>query len=254
MDNNFNSFNPVSGADSASVQEQLVKGSLSSSNFNIVDELEEVDLDFHKYDYRSGHPAVFVCTYNKYAAGKPLAGAWLDLYTFSCYEDFVAACRWLHRDEQDPEFAYLDYENYPDEWYSESGLDEDTFERILEYADLDDDEQEAFRAFLDVTSDSDADFSASTSPMSFACSTMFPRASPAFLTSRLLPVSCSCQTMTWAMAVTCSAPAEPQRTQREKPPSGGFSCAPSEPAPGLQGTPGLNRHKVSSKFERNLLI
>ena len=159
MDNNFNSFNPVSGADSASVQEQLVKGSLSSSNFNIVDELEEVDLDFHKYDYRSGHPAVFVCTYHKYAENRPLAGMWLDLYTFSCYEDFVAACRWLHRDEQDPEFAYLDYENYPDEWYSESGLDEDTFERILEYADLDDDEQEAFRAFLDVTSDSDADFS-----------------------------------------------------------------------------------------------
>ncbi len=83
----------------------------------------------------------------------------IDLYTFSCYEDFVAACRWLHRDEQDPEFAYLDYENYPDEWYNESGLDEATFERILEYADLDDDEQEAFRAFLDVTSDSDADLS-----------------------------------------------------------------------------------------------
>ena len=139
MDNNFNSFNPVSGADSASVQEQLVKGSLSSSNFNIVDE--------------------FCCTYHKYNEGRPLAGMWLDLYTFSCYEDFVAACRWLHRDEQDPEFAYLDYENYPDEWYSESGLDEATFERILEYADLDDDEQEAFRAFLDVTSDSDADFS-----------------------------------------------------------------------------------------------
>ena len=115
MDNNFNSFNPVSGADSASVQEQLVKGSLSSSNFNIVDELEEVDLDFHKYDYRSGHPAVFCCTYHKYNEGRPLAGMWLDLYTFSCYEDFVAACRWLHRDEQDPEFAYLDYENYPDD-------------------------------------------------------------------------------------------------------------------------------------------
>ena len=182
MDNNFNSFNPVSGADSASVQEQLVKGSLSSSNFNnaskreqssslelpsvniigsanIVDVLEGVDLEFHKYDYRSGHPAVFCCTYHKYNEGRPLAGMWLDLYTFSCYEDFVAACRWLHRDEQDPEFAYLDYENYPDEWYSESGLDEATFERILEYADLDDDEQEAFRAFLDVTSDSDADFS-----------------------------------------------------------------------------------------------
>lgn len=83
---------------------------------------------------------------------------WLDLYTFSCYEDFVAACRWLHRDESDPEFAFLDYENYPDEWYQESCLDEDTFERILEYAELDEDEQEAYRAFLDVTSDSDADF------------------------------------------------------------------------------------------------
>ena len=97
MDNNSISINPVSGADSASVQEQLVKGSLSSSNFNnaskreqssslelpsvsiigsanIVDELEEVDLDFHKYDYRSGHPAVFCCTYHKYNEGRPLAG------------------------------------------------------------------------------------------------------------------------------------------------------------------------------------
>ena len=154
MDNNSIPFNPASGADSTSVQEQVVKGSLSSSNLNKCDELEEVDLDFHKYDYRSGHPAVFCCTYHKYNEGRPLAGMWLDLYTFSCYEDFVAACRWLHRDEQDPEFAYLDYENYPDEWYSESCLDEATFERILEYADLDDDEQEAFRAFLDVTSDS----------------------------------------------------------------------------------------------------
>ena len=81
--------------------------------------------------------------------------------------------------------------------------------------------------------------SPSTSPMNFACSTMFPRASPAFLTcgllrsrlgivrtssillsllpqvtSRLLPASCSCLIMTWAMAVTCSAPAEPQRTKQ----------------------------------------
>ena len=74
MDNNSISFNPVSGADSTSVQEQVVKGSLSSSNLNKCDELEEVDLDFHKYAYRSGHPAVFVCTYNKYNEGRPLAG------------------------------------------------------------------------------------------------------------------------------------------------------------------------------------
>ena len=43
-------------------------------------------------------------------------------------------------------------------WYSESCMDEDTFERILEYADLDSDEQEAFEAFLDVTCDKNVSF------------------------------------------------------------------------------------------------
>ena len=57
MDNNSISFNSASGADSTSVQEQVVKGSLSSSNLNECEELEEVDLDFHKYDYRSGFTA-----------------------------------------------------------------------------------------------------------------------------------------------------------------------------------------------------
>ena len=118
MDNKFNSINPASGADSTRVQEQVVKGSLSSSNFNTDVELEEVDLNFHKYDYRSGNPAVFVCTYNKYNEGRPLAGCWFDLTTFSTYEDFMAACRWLHRDESDPEYMYLDYENMPEQFYS----------------------------------------------------------------------------------------------------------------------------------------
>ena len=158
MDKNFNSINPASGADSTSVQEQVVKGSLSSSNFNVDVELEEVDLNFHKYDYRSGNPAVFVCTYNKYNEGRPLAGCWFDLTTFSTYEDFMAACRWLHRDESDPEYMYLDFENMPEQFYSESCLDEATFERIQEYAELDEDEQEAFEAFLDVTCQSDASF------------------------------------------------------------------------------------------------
>ena len=126
---------------------------MSTKNIYNVDEVE-VDLDFHKYDYRSGNPAVFVCTYHKYNEGRPLAGMWLDLTTFSSYRDFVAACHWLHRSESDPEFMYLDFENFPSAWYSESSLDEDTFERIQEYAELDADEQEAFEAFLDVTCDS----------------------------------------------------------------------------------------------------
>ena len=159
MDNKFNSINPASVADSTSVQEQIVKGSLSSSNFNIDVELEEVDLDFHKYDYRSGNPAVFCCTYHKYNEGRSLTGGmWLDLSSFSCYDDFMAACRWLHRDESDPEFMFLDYENFCAAWYSESCMDEDTFDRIQEYAALDADEQEAFEAFLDVTCDKNVSF------------------------------------------------------------------------------------------------
>ena len=159
MDNNSNSINPASGADSTSVQEQIVKGSLSSSNFNIDVELEEVDLDFHKYDYRSGNPAVFCCTYHKYNEGRSLTGGmWLDLSSFSCYDDFMAACRWLHRDESDPEFMFLDYENFCAAWYSESCMDEDTFDRIQEFAALNADEQEAFEAFLDVTCDKNVSF------------------------------------------------------------------------------------------------
>ena len=159
MDNKINSINPASGADSTCVQEQIVKGSLSSSNFNIDVELEEVDLDFHKYDYRSGNPAVFCCTYHKYNEGRSLTGGmWLDLSSFSCYDDFMAACRWLHRDESDPEFMFLDYENFCAAWYSESCMDEDTFDRIQEYAALDADEQEAFEAFLDVTCDKNVSF------------------------------------------------------------------------------------------------
>ena len=151
MDNNFNSFNPVSGADSASVQEQLVKGSLSSSNFNIdgcLFEGDEFDLEDYKYDYRTGHPAVYVGTYHKYNCGS-LFGMWLDLTTFASYEDFCEVCRFLHRDEADPELMFQDMENFPDAWYNESGLDEDTFDLILQYADLDDDERRAFDAYIE---------------------------------------------------------------------------------------------------------
>ena len=151
MDNNSISINPASGADSASVQEQIVKGSLSSSNFNIdgcLFEGDEFDLEDYKYDYRTGHPAVYVGTYHKYNCGS-LFGMWLDLTTFASYEDFCEVCRFLHRDEADPELMFQDMENFPDAWYSESGLDEDTFDLILQYADLDDDERRAFDAYIE---------------------------------------------------------------------------------------------------------
>ena len=152
MDNNSISINPASVADSTSVQEQVVKGSLSSSNLNECEgclfEGDEFDLENYKYDYRTGHPAVYVGTYHKYNCGS-LFGMWLDLTTFASYEDFCEVCRFLHRDEADPELMFQDYENFCDAWYSESGLDEDTFDLILQYADLDDDERRAFDAYIE---------------------------------------------------------------------------------------------------------
>ena len=99
MDNNSISISPASVADSTSVQEQVVKGSLSSSNLNECEgclfEGDEFDLENYKYDYRTGHPAVYVGTYHKYNCGS-LFGAWLDLTTFASYEDFCEVCRFLH--------------------------------------------------------------------------------------------------------------------------------------------------------------
>ena len=66
---------------------------------------------------------VYVGTYGKYNAGS-LAGAWLDLNTFENYAAFVAKCREVHKDEEDPEFMIQDTEDFPDglscmEWISE---------------------------------------------------------------------------------------------------------------------------------------
>ncbi len=66
---------------------------------------------------------VYVGTYKKYNSGN-LNGAWLDLAKYETYQDFVAACRQLHKDEHDPEFMIQDSECFPDgldcmEWISE---------------------------------------------------------------------------------------------------------------------------------------
>lgn len=151
------SINSASGADSTQAQEQVVKSfSSSSSNLNNVevdDEVEEFDLDDYKYDYHTGNPAVYVGTYHKYNCGS-IFGMWFDLTTFADYDEFCAVCRFLHRDEADPELMCQDYENFPEVWYSEDIFSEDIFDLIQEFAELDEDEREAYEAFLDVRCDS----------------------------------------------------------------------------------------------------
>ena len=145
-------INNASGADSTQAQEPEVK-SFSSSYSNLenvevdADEVEEFDLNSYKSDYREGNPAVYVGTYGKYNSGS-LRGAWLDITKFADYDEFLAVCRYLHRDEADPEFMFQDFENFPREWYSESGISEEVFNNIQAYGDLSADEKEAFDVYI----------------------------------------------------------------------------------------------------------
>ena len=99
-------------------------------------------------DYKEGNPAVYVGTYSKYNDGN-LFGMWVDLVKCGDYDTFMEVCHNLHADEEDPEMMYQDYECFPKAWYSESGIDEDTFDKIIEYAELDEDDREAFEEFTD---------------------------------------------------------------------------------------------------------
>ncbi len=101
----------------------------------------------HVADFSSDNPAVYCGTYGKYNDGC-IDGAWLDLTTFDSYEEFIEVCKLLHRDEEDPELMFQDYENFPRDWYSESCMDESTFEKIKKYADMDDNMREAFDDYL----------------------------------------------------------------------------------------------------------
>lgn len=121
------------------------------SNIDFVSAPADIKLSDYEFDFRTGNPAVYVGTYHKYASGS-LFGMWMDLTKFYDYEEFMDACRALHNDEEDPEFMFQDYEGFPEDWYSESSLDEDTFDLIQKYVDLDDDKKDAFEAFMECKS------------------------------------------------------------------------------------------------------
>ena len=71
---------------------------------------------------------VYVGTYNKYNNGS-LFGKWLDLSDYSDKDEFMEACRELHKDEQDPEYDVSGTSRtYPKPLISESWLSEKFFE------------------------------------------------------------------------------------------------------------------------------
>ena len=145
------SINQASGADSTQAQEPEVKSfSSSSSNLNNVEvdgEVEEFDLTLYALKGFNGNPAVYVGTYGKYNSGS-LRGVWLDLTTFADYDEFLAVCRYIHRDEREPEFMAQDFTDFPREFYTEGFMSEREFDVIQEFAKLDDDDKEAFEVYV----------------------------------------------------------------------------------------------------------
>ena len=96
----------------------------------------------------NGEPALYVGTYNAYNNGS-LYGEWVNLDSFDTVEEFYDFCRLLHYMDDDPEFMFQDYMNFPREWYSECGMSEETFDKIKEYAQLDDEERQAYEDYID---------------------------------------------------------------------------------------------------------
>lgn len=90
---------------------------------------------------------IYVGTYAKYNEGS-IFGEWLDLSDYSDKEEFYDACRELHKDEEDPEFMFQDWENIPSGLVGESWLSDNIFDVIEAMDDMDSDRQEAFAVWL----------------------------------------------------------------------------------------------------------
>jgi antirestriction protein len=92
-------------------------------------------------------PKIYVGTYGKYNSGS-IAGDWLDLTDYSSIEDFYEACKELHKDEEDPEFMFQDWEYIPSDFISEYSLSEKFWDYMEAVEDLSETEKEAFDIFL----------------------------------------------------------------------------------------------------------
>ena len=66
----------------------------------------------HKSDCE-GNPSIYCGTYGKYSGEGGICGLWIDLTTFSDYDDFLNFCYAIHADEEDPEQMFQDYEAFP---------------------------------------------------------------------------------------------------------------------------------------------
>jgi antirestriction protein len=85
---------------------------------------------------------VYVGTYAKYNEGS-IEGEWLNLEDYSDKDAFLDACKELHKDEEDPELMFQDYEGIPKGMISESHIDE----AVWEWLELDDNDKELLSVY-----------------------------------------------------------------------------------------------------------
>lgn len=90
---------------------------------------------------------IYVGTYAKYNDGS-IFGKWLDLSDYSDTDEFYEACRELHKDEEDPELMFQDWEYIPSGLIGESWLSDNIFEIIEAIDEMDDTKKEAFEVWL----------------------------------------------------------------------------------------------------------
>jgi antirestriction protein len=71
-------------------------------------------------------PKIYVGTYYKYNNGS-IFGEWLELNDYNNINDFYQACKKLHKDENDPEYMFQDWENIEDSFIGESWISKNYF-------------------------------------------------------------------------------------------------------------------------------
>ena len=113
----------------------------------------------------TNNPRVYVGTYAKYNNGS-IAGDWIDLDDYADdKEGFLKACAELHKDEDDPEFMFQDFEGFPREFYGESRLSDELF---TDWLPLDERERALLAMFCEASGYSGSDATWANAEESFA--------------------------------------------------------------------------------------
>lgn len=106
-----------------------------------------------QYAANGNQAAVYVSTYHKYNCGS-LDGMWVDLEMFSDSKELYEFLHRLHADEEEPEFMFQDFENFPSKFYEESGCD---FDGLYDWLAMDEDDRKKVAEYWDeIDEDRDA--------------------------------------------------------------------------------------------------